>query len=88
MQLMAFETKIKAAFENDGRHFYEQILFRDSLPLKLKKIPVHIKLTKHRLRKLFLFLRHQESERLKLVNSSKRGQKFVHKRSKRESLLL
>ena len=35
----------------------------------------HIKLTKHRLRKLFLFLRHRESECLRLLNSPKTGQK-------------
>ena len=60
---------------------------------KTKKILFHIKLTKHRLRKLFRFLRHRESECLWLLNSPKRGQKYVYKRfanqgRKRESLLL
>ena len=33
-----FETKVKATFENNGRHsMHELILFRDSLPLNLKK---------------------------------------------------
>ena len=47
--------------------------------IKTKKILDHIKLTKHRLRKLFLFLRHRESEYLWLLNSLKSGQKFVYK---------
>ena len=34
----------------------------------------------HRLRKLFLFLRHRESECLWLLNSQKRGKKLVYKR--------
>ena len=60
---------------------------------KTKKILVHIKLTKHRLKQLFLFLRHQESECLWLLNSPKGGKKFVYKRfanqgRKGESLLL
>ena len=43
-----------------------------------KKILVHIKLTKYQLRKLFLFLRHQESEAFKFT---KKGAKtFVYKR--------
>ena len=47
---------------------------------KTKKILVRVKLTKHRLGKLSLFLRHRESECLWLLNSPKRGQKFVYKR--------
>ena len=47
---------------------------------KTKKNLVHIKLTKHRLRKLFLFPTHQESECLWLLNSPKRGKKFVYGR--------
>ena len=50
---MEFETKIKAKFEKGWPSFHEQILFRDTLPLKLKVL-VHIKLTKHRPKKLFL----------------------------------
>ena len=47
---------------------------------KTKKILAHRKLTKHRLRKLFLFLRHREIEYLWLLNSLNRGQKSVNKR--------
>ena len=58
-----------------------------------KKILVHIKLTKYRPRKLFLFPRHQERECLWLLNSSKGAKKFVYKRfanpgRKGESLVL
>ena len=63
--------------------FYAQgecAVARLAIKPKTKKILVHIKLTKHRLRKLFLFLRHRESECLWLLNSLKRGQKFVYKR--------
>ena len=58
------------------------------------KISGSYKTTKHRLRKLFLFLRHEESECLWLLNSPKKGQKkFVYKRfanpgREKESLLL
>ena len=46
---------------------------------KTKKILVHIKLTKHRLRKLFLFLRLRESECLELVNSPNRARSLFMK---------
>ena len=46
---------------------------------ELKKNSGSYKTTKHRLRKLFLFLRHQESEYLWLLKFTKRGKKFVYK---------
>ena len=46
---------------------------------ELKKNSSPYKTTKHRLRKLFLFLRHQESEYLWLFNSPKGAKKLVYK---------
>ena len=44
---------------------------------ELKKMLVHIKQTKNRLRKLFLFLRHQENEYLWLFKLTQKGQKSL-----------
>ena len=58
-----------------------------------KKDLAYIKLTTHRLRKLFLFPRHQERECLWFLNLPKKGKKYVYKRfanpgRKGEGLLL
>ena len=50
------------------------IKYRNILPLNLKNSGSY-KTTKHRLRKLFLFLRHQESEYLWLFKFTQKGQK-------------
>ena len=46
---------------------------------ELKKNSCSYKTTKHRLRKLFLFLRHQESEYLWFFKFTRKGKKFVYK---------
>ena len=46
---------------------------------ELKKNSSSYKTSKHRLRKLFLFLRHQESEYLWLFKFTKGAKKFVYK---------
>ena len=48
---------------------------------ELKKNSGSYKTIKHRLKKLFLFLRHQESEYLWFLNSPKGAKKFVYKTS-------
>ena len=53
--------QLMATFDNDGHHFTNRFYSGTGLRLKLNKILVYIiiKLTKHRLTKLFLFPKHQ-----------------------------